>query len=62
MFRFKSGSWAISSKKDPRWNASGTSEIITLFDMAEEAKREIKHLTDKYGEAPDDLKYSAMKD
>jgi hypothetical protein len=55
------GGWSFHSKKDPRWNAWGSSDIVSSFDMANEAKEKLEELKEEFGEQPDDLKYHFMK-
>lgn len=50
--------WAVSSKKDPRWNASGASQG-GIFGAADACDKAINALKKKYGEPPDDLTMSA---
>ena len=59
---FRSGTWTISSKKDPRWNDSGTAEVCGGFMMPPEVKKAIDKKTKEYGLAPDDLEWGYMKD
>ena len=61
MFGPKLGSWTVSSKKDPRWNAQGEGYgLVTsggpseIYDWIEECKK-------KFGEQPDDLSVSFHK-
>lgn len=57
------GSWEISSKKDPRWKASGRSEaILVTSGPPDECIDAFNDLQKLYGEPPDDLEYSVMKD
>lgn len=57
-----SGSWSIYSKKDPHWRAYGTSEFVGGFKMPRECKEKLQELKKLYGEPPDDLEWSYMKD
>lgn len=62
MFGPRSGSWALYSKLDPRWNVSGESKTISIVEMAPEAKKALRSLRKRYGKTPKDLEYSCMKD
>ena len=56
-----SGCWWITSKKDPRWNAQGTSDVGG-FGMCTEAERALERLKKLYGKPPKDLEHGYMKD
>lgn len=58
----KSGSWWMSSKKDPRWNASGHSNSVGGFVKPREVTRELELKEEQLGEPPDDLEWGYMKD
>ena len=62
MFGPKIGSWGLSSKSDPRWNASGRGYGLVSTGGPSEIKEKIEELTKKYGEPPEDLTSSFMKD
>jgi hypothetical protein len=51
----RSGTWWISSKNDPRGNASGTTECASILTMPKEVKNARRRLARKLGKAPDDL-------
>ncbi len=54
-------SWSISSKKDPRWDASGRcAPYLSAIDEACRYAVEVK--TKLYGDPPDDLEYGGTKD
>lgn len=55
------GSWTLRSKSDPRWNRSGDAHGTTGV-MVDEAKAALEELKELYGEPPEDLMYSFMKD
>ena len=58
--RAKEISWAVSSKKDPRWNNSGDcTGLISM--MAYDARQHVKKCRKKYGKQPSDLTYEAHK-
>jgi hypothetical protein len=58
-----SGSWAITSAKDPRWNCSGHAQIISIWQpVPEEAEAVLNALQKRLGERPDDLKINCVKD
>jgi hypothetical protein len=57
-----SGSWWLSSKKDPRWDTSGRSDFMSVFSMDPKAKQHIEDMKKTLGEPPDDLSYGCMKD
>jgi hypothetical protein len=57
----KDGYWSIYSKTDPRWKGSGKG-MVYGGGKAKEATALVKKLTKAYGEPPDDLEYSWMKD
>jgi hypothetical protein len=61
-FGIKSGTWSITSEKDPRWNASGTEEYMSVFVLPKEAQQHLENCKAIYGEQPDDLEYFCMKD
>jgi hypothetical protein len=55
------GSWWLKSKKDERWNASGTGRVGD-FQMPPGCVSALEELTKLYGTPPDDLEYGYMKD
>jgi hypothetical protein len=57
----KLGTWFISSKSDPRWNASGKA-LVGLFGIPDEAKNKVAFLKLEYGEPPADLEWGYVKD
>ncbi len=57
-----SGSWALSSKSNPKWNCSGTTSFCDGFTMPDECKAKITQLTKTLGKPPKDLEWSYMKD
>lgn len=61
-FGIKSGSWSITSEEDPRWNASGNVEFLSVWVMPEEAKIHLENCRKLYGKEPSDLEYLCMKD
>ena len=56
------GSWSLTSEKDPRWNCTGRGYIMVCTGYAEGVDAKIEELKKLYGEPPDDLNLSAMKD
>lgn len=54
------GEWSLRSETDPRWNKNGDC-TCGGFVQPEECKEQIKILTAKYGEPPDDLEWGYMK-
>lgn len=54
------GSWYIISKKDPRWNASGTG-FVGMLTKPEEVDATIEEKKKTLGEPPDDLEWGYMK-
>jgi hypothetical protein len=63
MFGYTStGSWWLTSKKDPRWNTHGNSSFVGGFEMCDEAKEKLEVLKLKYGKPPKDLTHGYMKD
>jgi hypothetical protein len=57
----RSGSWSVYSKKDSRWNGSG-SALVGGFVMPKEAAEFIEQKKKELGDPPDDLNWSYMKD
>lgn len=57
----REGSWWMSSKKDPKWNANGRG-MVGGFVMPQEVETMLEHLKTKYGDPPDDLEFGYMKD
>ena len=62
MFGIKSGTWSITSEKDPRWNTTQYEEYLSVWYMPETAKKHLEKCRELYGEQPDDLEYSCIKD
>jgi hypothetical protein len=63
MFGPKPGTWYVSSKSDPRWDANGRTEQM-LFSVGTPPELD-KHLAQKMkelGDPPDDLEWEGMKD
>ena len=61
-FGCSSGFWSIESEKDPRWNASGEEQFLSVMSMPTAAKEHLKECEKLYGERPDDLEYFCIKD
>jgi len=63
MFGPKSGSWWLSSKKDPRWNGSGSTDCL-LFSAGPppEVEAHLEQKRQELGSPPDDLEWGGMKD
>jgi hypothetical protein len=57
----REGSWMLHSEKDTRWNCYGRA-YVGGFRMPAECERKIDELKTAYGEPPDDLEWSYMKD
>lgn len=55
------GSWCLSSKKDSRWNARGTSRSISVVELPRECKQRIEAFREALGEEPDDLEVELVK-
>ncbi len=56
------GTWWLSSKKDPRWNCSGTGKVGD-FTMNPEATKALEEKKKELGNTPpDDLEWGYMKD
>jgi len=53
--------WSLTSKKDPRWDASDKSTVAMIFQTAPNALNHIKRMKEKYGKMPDDLEYNGHK-
>jgi hypothetical protein len=62
MTMLRSGSWFLTSESDLRWNVSGQSDSVGGFTIPRECEEMIEALALKYGEKPDDLSWSYMKD
>ena len=62
MFGTKMGTWAIRSNTDSRWNNSGRSTGLVVYDGPTEMKDWIKSCKEKYGKPPEDLTWSFIKD
>jgi hypothetical protein len=54
--------WHLTSKKDPRWNASGRDVVAMIFQTAPSATKAITRNKKKYGKPPSDLEYTAHKE
>ena len=54
--------WYMSSKTDPKWNASGHSDYVGGFDIPIDCKNKIEFLKKSMGEPPEDLIWGYMKD
>ena len=52
----------MSSKTDPKWNASGHSDYVGGFDIPIDCKNKIEFLKKSMGEPPEDLIWGYMKD
>lgn len=61
MFGPRPGSWWLSSKLDPRWEAVGDGAVGGLV-MSHDQVLALAELKKKYGEPPDDLSWGYMKD
>lgn len=61
MFGIKSGTWSITSEKDPRWNITETEEYLSVCVLPKKAKEHLERCKKLYGEQPDDLEYTCMK-
>jgi hypothetical protein len=59
---FPAGSWELSSKTDPRWNANGDADSVGGFAIPREAAEKLAALKQELGEPPTDLEWSYMKD
>lgn len=62
MFGIKPGTWSIRSEKDPRWNTTQREECLSVWCMPDAAEEHLKKCKELYGEQPDDLLYTCMKD
>jgi hypothetical protein len=59
----KPGTWYIVSKSDPRWQASGRSEMVGGFAMPDECREAINKKKRELGtDPPKDLEWGYMKD
>lgn len=58
----REGSWSLWSDSDPRWNTNGRSDSVGMGGTPPEAQAALTRLTDLYGDPPDDLELSTMKD
>lgn len=56
------GTWWIRSASDPRWKASGHSDIVGMFMRPPEVDSKLSELTKVLGDPPDDLEWGYMKD
>ena len=52
----------MSSKTDPKWNASGHSDYVGGFGIPIDCKNKIEFLKKSLGEPPEDLIWGYMKD
>jgi hypothetical protein len=59
--RLKEIEWNVTSRRDSRWNKSGTSTVAMIFQYAPEALTWIDKCEKKYGKRPKDLEYDAHK-
>lgn len=57
----KPGEWSLYSETDARWRAHGRA-IVGGFAKPTEVDAAIERLRKKYGDPPDDLEWSYMKD
>ena len=58
-----SGSWSISSKLDPRWDCSGTAQVIIVTGgWPTELRAKFNELKDEFGDPPADLTVGVWKD
>ena len=55
------GTWFLSSKSDPRWNADGRALVGGLV-MPVECVKKLEELEKKLGKRPKDLQWGYMKD
>jgi len=63
MFGGKPGYVCIRSKKDPRWNYGERVEsLVVMAGIHPVITEKIEELKKFYGEQPEDLEYSCMKD
>jgi hypothetical protein len=62
MFGPRKGTWAVSSKTDTRWNASGRAHGLVCMGGPQDMYTWIEECKTKYGDAPADLTTSFMKD
>lgn len=62
--KISSGSWSLTSKKDPRWNkADGRAEVMVISaGYPKEVTDYIAAKKEEFGDPPNDLTYSCMKD
>lgn len=56
------GTWIVRSKSDPRWNCSGRALLLVTAGEPPEAKAKLADLGRQYGQPPEDLTFSCMKD
>ncbi len=57
------GTWFFSSKTDPRWNGSGrVDDMVITAGPPQEAKDFLEAKKDEFGELPNDLTFSMLKD
>ena len=54
-------SWFISSKSDPRWDASGRC-FPSIWSAQAECENAVKARTEQYGPPPADLEFGGVKD
>lgn len=62
MLGLKPGTWWLSSEEDPRWNATGHVDVLSVLVMPEEAEQALAKLKKEFGTPPADLEYGCMKD
>ncbi len=62
MFGPKPGTWWVSSKSDPRWDASGRCAMLVSGGRPKEVDEHIEAKRALLGDPPDDLECGAMKD
>lgn len=59
---FRAGTWWLSSRQDPRWQAFGFAETLSVLSLPQEAKVVLDAMKKKYGSPPEDLEYGCLKD
>ncbi len=60
---FRAGSWWASSKLDPRWDVSGSSDAVGSFTKACQVDPAVEQRKQELGgEPPSDLKWGYTKD
>lgn len=58
---FAQGTWSLTSKIDPRWNARGEG-LVGNFVCPPECQNQVDLFRMQFGEPPADLEYEYMKD